>query len=337
MPSAASAAKAPLFANDCGRIRPASPRPTATPRGEAASSTPPAVAPRRPPPPSRRAAAPRERRRGRIMASASASAARGCRPREEGSATALDELHSKARVAGAGGWLSAIGQNLFCTRAVLATFIGHVVGVSVQAIFTEPATSSDAPLSAGKHLAVRYSLEGTVKSETVRAVSRRLIFFTLTTDDGTAHECLAKGRDRSLTDSEIELLASRLAGAVDGSIRVRITGFPEVAEEGGRSLHVIQAALLNDDPPTLIPQEARASRRSSCRLLSCRARRLETTSGQIMRTAIATSSAGYWRRLAANSYAAVRAFSTWPAVRAASRSNCPFATAFLALWSTRGR
>ena len=122
----------------------------------------------------------------------------------------------------------------------------------------EPATSSsDAPLSAGKHLAVRYSLEGTVKSETVRAVSRRLIFFTLTTDDGAAHECLAKGRDRSLTDSEIELLASRLAGAVDGSIRVRITGFPEVAEEGGRSLHVIQAALLNDDPPTLIPQEAR--------------------------------------------------------------------------------
>ena len=108
---------------------------------------------------------------------------------------------------------------------------GHVVGRTVRpTILMEPATSSDAPLSAGKHLTVRYSLEGTVNSESVRAVSRRLIFFTLTTDDGTAHECLAKGRDRCLTDSEIELLASRLAGAVDRSIRVRITGFPEVSE-----------------------------------------------------------------------------------------------------------
>ena len=98
-----------------------------------------------------------------------------------------------------------------------------------------------ANLSPGKHLDVRLSISGTVAASTVRAVSRRLIFFQLVADDGVIHECLAKGRDRCLMDAEIETLASTLSA--QSSTRVDIAGFPEIAEEGDRSIHVIQATI----------------------------------------------------------------------------------------------
>ena len=111
-------------------------------------------------------------------------------------------------------------------------------------------------LAPGKHLDVRRTLSGSVASSSVRVVSRRLVFFQLLADDGVLHEVLAKGRDRCLKDEEIELLASSLVERA--TRRVVVTGFPEVAQEGGQSIHLIQLALVDEDePPTSIPVEAR--------------------------------------------------------------------------------
>lgn len=110
-------------------------------------------------------------------------------------------------------------------------------------------------LTPGKHLEVRLSITGTVKGPSVRAVSRRLVFFQLHVDDGTTHECLAKGRDRCLMDGDIQLLASTLAARP--STCVHIAGFPEVAEEGDRSVHVIQATIFQEDAKIRIPDEWR--------------------------------------------------------------------------------
>jgi len=117
-----------------------------------------------------------------------------------------------------------------------------------------PATHT---LSPGKHPNLRYALCGTVRPQSVRAVSKRLVFFKL---DVPAHrgpsiiaswECIAKFREGCLDEPEIALLVSTLHacasassdGAGVGSAHVELVGFPEVAEDGERSLHVVQVLV----------------------------------------------------------------------------------------------
>lgn len=97
--------------------------------------------------------------------------------------------------------------------------------------------------------------EGTVAADSVRVVSKRLIFFSLATPTAV-WECLAKWRDGCLSEGEIAQLAATLASE-PSTLLASMHCFPEYAEDGSvASLHVIQAALPPPQPgapPVHIP------------------------------------------------------------------------------------
>lgn len=112
----------------------------------------------------------------------------------------------------------------------------------------------DASLGPGKHPHCRIALSGVVRAETVRAVSKRLAFFTLQAHGaGTTfdQECLVKFRDGCLTEDEIAMLVAALS-ASDASghhthVQVKLLGFPELADDClSHSVHVIQATVSSD-------------------------------------------------------------------------------------------
>jgi hypothetical protein len=110
-------------------------------------------------------------------------------------------------------------------------------------------------LSAGKHPEVRVTVEGVV--DEVRAVSPRLLFFTIAEANGRSVECLAKERDGFLDENAIVLVSAKLTL---GS-RCALVGYPEVAPDSpsdttGRpamTVHAVQLTLFEGDTELRIP------------------------------------------------------------------------------------
>ena len=145
---------------------------------------------------------------------------------------------------------------------------------------TPPATHT---LSQGKHPELRYALCGTVRPQSVRVVSKRLVFFKLDVPEHrglniASWECIAKFREGCLDEPEIALLVSTLHacasassdGAGVGSAHVELVGFPEVSDLGSpRSLHVIQVLVSSAEGDAgvvtipEIPREPAASNASA--------------------------------------------------------------------------
>ena len=145
---------------------------------------------------------------------------------------------------------------------------------------TPPATHT---LSQGKHPQLRYALCGTVRPQSVRVVSKRLVFFKLDVPEHrglniASWECIAKFREGCLDEPEIALLVSTLHacasassdGAGVGSAHVELVGFPEVSDLGSpRSLHVIQVLVSSAEGDAgvvtipEIPREPAASNASA--------------------------------------------------------------------------
>ncbi len=110
-------------------------------------------------------------------------------------------------------------------------------------------------LTPGKHPEVRLTVSGAVEPSSVRAVSKRLVFFRVNAADEQI-EALVKHRDGCLDEAEIAQLVQRLSSA---PAAVRFHGFPEVSDENGArsaSLHVVQITIA-DATPLVLPVVAR--------------------------------------------------------------------------------
>ena len=149
---------------------------------------------------------------------------------------------------------------------------------------TPPATHT---LSQGKHPQLRYALCGTVRPQSVRVVSKRLVFFKLDVPEHrglniASWECIAKFREGCLDEPEIALLVSTLHacasassdGAGVGSAHVELVGFPEVSDRSSpagaeASLHVVQVLVSSAEGDAgvvtipEIPREPAASNASA--------------------------------------------------------------------------
>ena len=127
-------------------------------------------------------------------------------------------------------------------------------------------------LPAGRRPGIRVLVpNGTVNADSVRVVSKRLIFFSLavpSTEKSMASttvlwECLAKWRDGCLDEAEIAQLLAVLTA--NPTTRLSLQCFPEMADDGSvASLHVIQVSLLlppdqigGGEVPQQIPATAR--------------------------------------------------------------------------------
>ena len=95
----------------------------------------------------------------------------------------------------------------------------------------------------GKYPDVRVTVAGTVAAETVKALSPRLLFFTVVVSGESMHEALAKERDGHMLAEDIaELLAHLTSSAATATVRV--TAWPEIAPDGKRALHCVQVLVL---------------------------------------------------------------------------------------------
>lgn len=127
-----------------------------------------------------------------------------------------------------------------------------------------------ASLAPGKHAQVRVLVDGTADPSSVRAVSKRLVFFRVAmlrhqlvggadtdAEPPMTWEALVKYRDGCLDEAEIAQLVQRLSSSA--ATAVSFEGFPEVSDDNGTrsaSLHVVRITML-DDPPLTLPGVAK--------------------------------------------------------------------------------